>query len=75
MNAAKCTATDYVGFLVTTKHSYSCPEAEKVQPEREGMLAHDAFTLLLQRLEPKCGSAVGRSADAREQGEQRAGYR
>lgn len=53
MNAPKCTATDYINFLVATPHSYSCIEASKVQPESARQPAHDAFTRLLLRLEPE----------------------
>ncbi len=52
MNAAKCEAKDYINFLVASPHSYSCMEAAKVQPARANAPAHDAFTRLLQRLEP-----------------------
>jgi hypothetical protein len=52
MNAAKCEAQDYINFLVASPHSYSCVEAAKVQPARATAPAHDAFTRLLQRLEP-----------------------
>ena len=52
MNAAKCSAEDYINFLIATPHSYSCVEAAKVQPGSGKPPAHDAFTRLLQRLEP-----------------------
>ena len=52
MNKAKCTEQDYINFIVATPVSYSCLEAGRVQPERANAAAHDAFTRLLQRLEP-----------------------
>jgi putative transposase len=52
MNTAKCTEEDYINFLIATPQSYSCVEAAKVQPEAARPVAHDAFTRLLQRLEP-----------------------
>ncbi len=52
MNAARSSAEDYIQFLVATPLSYSCLEAERVQPEGGRHPAHDSFTRLLQRLEP-----------------------
>src|SRR5215212_8576251 len=52
MNKAKCTAQDYINFIVATPVSYSCLEAGRVQPQGEQGPAHDAFSRLLQRLEP-----------------------
>jgi putative transposase len=56
MNAAKCNAEDYINFLVATQVSYSCLEAGRVQPASDRAAAHDAFTRLLQRLEPDAGA-------------------
>ena len=39
-------------FLIATPRHVSATEAARVQPEREEAPAHDAFTRLLQRLEP-----------------------
>jgi putative transposase len=52
MNAPKCSAIDYVNFLVATPHVVSGMEAARVQPARPDPPAHDAFTRLLHRLEP-----------------------
>src|SRR6187402_1907888 len=52
MNAAKCTAIDYIDFLVATPRAVSGTEAARVQPARPRPPAHDAFTRLLHRLEP-----------------------
>lgn len=52
MNPAKCEAIDYIHFLVSTPHTYSCTEAERVPPQQVSAPAHDAFNRLLQRLEP-----------------------
>jgi putative transposase len=52
MNAPKCDAIDYINFLVASPRAVSGTEAARVQPERPGAPAHDAFTRLLHRLEP-----------------------
>jgi hypothetical protein len=52
MNAAKCNEQDYINFIVATQVSYSCLEAGRVQPKSTKAAAHDAFSRLLQRLEP-----------------------
>ena len=52
MNAPKVTDLDYINFLVATPKVVSCTEAERVQPQGPRRAAHDAFTRLLQRLEP-----------------------
>ncbi len=52
MNKARCNEYDYINFLVATPRNYSCVEAATVQPERDKMPEHDAFTRLLTRLEP-----------------------
>ena len=48
----KCTATDYINFIIASPKLFSCTEAAKVQPEVPDPPAHDAFTRLLLRLEP-----------------------
>jgi putative transposase len=48
----KCTATDYINFIIASPKLFSCTEAAKVQPEVPDSPAHDAFTRLLLRLEP-----------------------
>ena len=52
MNPAKCTAEDYINFVIATPRVVTATEAERVQPESEKAPAHDAFTRLLTRLEP-----------------------
>ena len=51
MNEPRCDEYDYIQFLIATQQSYSCLEAEKVQPDRENAPAHDSLTRLLHRLE------------------------
>ena len=53
MNAPKCTAADYVDFLVASPRAVSGTEAARAQPARADPPAHDAFTRLLHRLEPE----------------------
>src|SRR5215208_982859 len=52
MNKAKINEQAYIDFIVATQVSYSCLEAGRVQAEGTGAVAHDAFSRLLQRLEP-----------------------
>lgn len=52
MNPPKCQDEDYINFLIATPRQVSATEAARVQPEQERGPAHDAFTRLLQRLEP-----------------------
>jgi putative transposase len=52
MNPPKCSDEDYINFLIATPRQVSATEAARVQPEAEKAPAHDAFTRLLQRLEP-----------------------
>lgn len=52
MNPPKCKDDDYINFLIATPRQVSATEAARVQPEQERAPAHDAFTRLLQRLEP-----------------------
>lgn len=52
MNRPRCNEYDYINFLVATPRNYSCVEAASVQPERDDVPSHDAFTRLLTRLEP-----------------------
>ena len=51
-NAVKCRDTDYIDFLIASPRYFSCTEAARVQPESDQAPAHDAFTRLLQRIEP-----------------------
>jgi putative transposase len=52
MNAPKVTNLDYINFLVAAPKVVSSTEAACVQPDSPCRAAHDAFTRLLQRLEP-----------------------
>lgn len=53
MNAAKCTESDYIQFLIATPFAYNGMEAARVSPTFESPPAHGAFTRLLRRLEPE----------------------
>ena len=55
MNPPKYTDIDYINFLVGAQKSYSCLEAEKVQPQAENLPAHDSITRLLHQDEPDTG--------------------
>ena len=52
MNPPKVTDEDYINFIIATPRDVTATEAERVQPESRNAPAHDAFTRLLQRLEP-----------------------
>lgn len=52
MNPAKCSDIDYINFIIATPRSVTATEAATCQPESANAPAHDAFTRLLQRLEP-----------------------
>jgi hypothetical protein len=52
MNTPKCTANDYIDFLVASPRVVSGTEAARVQPAGTDPPAHDAFTRLLHRLDP-----------------------
>lgn len=52
MNPAKCNEYDYINFLIATQKTYSCTEAERVQPDQANPPAHDAVNRLLHRIEP-----------------------
>ncbi len=52
MNAARCSDEDYIQFLLASPRMVSATEAARVQPRHARAPAHDAFTRLLQRLEP-----------------------
>lgn len=52
MNPPKVSAEDYLHFLIATPRHASALEAARCQPESGRAAAHDAFTRLLQRLEP-----------------------
>lgn len=52
MNPAKVIPEDYIQFLIATPKSASAAEAERVHTLRMNPPAHDAFSRLLNRLEP-----------------------
>ena len=52
MNPPKCTASDYINFLIATPRYYSCTEAARVQPPDDNPPAHDSLNRLLYRLNP-----------------------
>src|SRR5215204_1854 len=52
MNPPKVTDEDYINFIIATPRDVTATEAERVQPESKDAPAHDAFTRLLDRLEP-----------------------
>jgi putative transposase len=52
MNPPKCSDEDYINFVIATPKQLTATEAARVQPESQNAPAHDAFTRLLQRLEP-----------------------
>ena len=52
MNAPKVSDLDYINFLVAAPRVVSCTEAARSHPGQPHRTAHDAFTRLLQRLEP-----------------------
>ena len=52
MSHPKCRDTDYVNFLIATPRAASCCEAARSQPPAHDPPAHDAYTRLLQRIDP-----------------------
>jgi putative transposase len=50
MNKPKCTEYDYINFMVVAQTVFSTTEASRSHPEGEQVVAHDAYTRLLQRL-------------------------
>ncbi len=52
MNPPKVNDEDYINFIIATPRDVTATKAERVQPESKNAPAHDAFTRLLQRLEP-----------------------
>ncbi len=52
MNPAKCSDIDYINFIIATPRVVTATEAAACQPDNTSAPAHDAFTRLLQRLEP-----------------------
>ncbi len=52
MSHPKCRDIDYIDFLIASPRSASCCEAARSQPPSLVPPTHDAYTRLLQRLEP-----------------------
>jgi hypothetical protein len=52
MNPSRCDDVTYLNFLIASPGPVSCTEAARVQPEHTFAPAHDAFTRLLNRIEP-----------------------
>jgi putative transposase len=52
MSASRCTLEGYVQFLLASPRSYCLTEAARVQPDTPDAPAHDAYTRLLNRVEP-----------------------
>ncbi len=50
MNPPKCNEYDYINFLTATPRTYSCTEAERVQPDQEKGPSHDSICRLLHRI-------------------------
>ncbi len=53
MSRSRVTEQDYIDFLVASPGVVTATEAARVQPDRTDSPAHDAFTRLLNRLEPE----------------------
>jgi putative transposase len=70
MNRPKCSAIDYIDFLVASPRAVSGTEAARAQPARPRPPAPDAFTRLLHRLEPDAASLWAEAAPlvARDRG-------
>jgi putative transposase len=52
MSPPKCRDSVYIDFLIATPRAASCCEAARSQPHSPDPATHDAYTRLLQRLEP-----------------------
>lgn len=52
MNASKVDEYDYIQFLVAAQRVFSAVEASKVVSDENAVIAHDAYTRLLQRIPP-----------------------
>jgi hypothetical protein len=52
MNPPRCTVEGYIDFLIASPKVVTATEAGRVQPQQPNAPAHDAFTRLLNRLEP-----------------------
>jgi hypothetical protein len=56
MNPPRVRPEAYIDFLIATPDAATATEAARAQPARPAAPAHDAFTRLLQRLEPDPGT-------------------
>jgi len=56
MNPPKCNEYDYINFLTATPRTYSCTEAERVQPDQEKGPSHDSICRLLHRIPANASS-------------------
>ncbi len=52
MNSPKVRDEDYINFIIATPRTVTATEASSCQPGSRNAPSHDAFTRLLQRLEP-----------------------
>ena len=64
MNPPKVTDEDYINFIIATPRDVTAIQAGCFQPDSTNAVAHDAFTRLLQRLEPDGGNALEGSQNA-----------
>ena len=53
MKQPRATGENYVQYLLASPKVFSAAEAGRVQPESPDAPSHDAFTRLLNRLEPE----------------------
>lgn len=53
VNPTKCSANDYLQFLIAAQSRFTCTEAARCQPDAPDRPAHDAFNRLLLRLPAK----------------------
>jgi hypothetical protein len=65
MNPPKCSDEDYINFVIATPRIVTATEAARVQPEAAKSPQHDAFTRLLERLEPDPDTLSGRKPQRR----------
>jgi putative transposase len=52
MNPPKCSDEEYVNFVIAAPKQLTATEAARVQPESKHAPAHEAFSRLLEQLEP-----------------------
>ena len=49
MSAPRCTAIEYINYLIASPRTATSTEAARVQPPRHDAPSHDAFSRLLYR--------------------------